>query len=242
MSQDTSDIHRAVMDGNLNIVKMLLAEDPKLAIFRDVDSRTPIHWACSFQHYEILEALLDPNHFSKEGLKVEIDINDLQDNSQWTPLHIAASVGNLEILKLLMIHVPKPDVNLQTSTGQTCLHYAVVKNHFPIVEYLLKDCKASARIKDNKNQLPLHRAAAIGSAKMVDWLVQVGKSPLNTKDIYGYTPLHHALAEGHADVGIQLVKYGADWKTETLEGQTALDIASNEKVRSWFKRSLEENM
>lgn len=66
MSQDTSDIHRAVMDGNLNIVKMLLAENPKLAILRDVDSRTPIHWACSFQHYEILEALLDrsgvPSH------------------------------------------------------------------------------------------------------------------------------------------------------------------------------------
>lgn len=240
MSIDTSDIQRAVMDGNVGIVKNLLSDDPKLALTKDSDGRTPLHWATSFQNEELVKILLNPSQFAKDKTqnKIIVDIDDYIDDSNWTPLHIAASIGNFDIFILLATHNPIPDPNLQTSTGQVCLHYAVSKNHYKIVEYLLKEMKASVRIKDNKQQLPLHRAAAIGSEKMVKMIIEIGKSPLNTKDSFGMTPLHHALAEGHGDVALQLVKYGADWRQTTADGETAFQIALNDKVRSFFQKSL----
>jgi 26S proteasome non-ATPase regulatory subunit 10 len=240
MSIDQSDIQRAVMDGNVGIVKSLLADDPKLALTRDGDSRTPLHWATSCQNLEMVKILLDPSKYAKDqsGEKIIVDLDDYTDDSNWTPLHIAASAGDLEIFKLLATHEPIADINAQTSTGQTCLHYAVSKNHFFIVSYLLTDLKASARIKDKKNQLPLHRAAAIGSEKLVRYLVEIGKSPVNTVDSFGMSPLHHALAEGHADVALLLVKYGADWKQNTSDGHTVYDVALNDKIRIFFKKGL----
>ncbi|QPG73757.1 hypothetical protein FOA43_001071 [Brettanomyces nanus] len=253
MSDDTSEIHRAVIEGKMMTLKALLAEDPKLALLKDQDSRTPLHWACSFQRTDMVTVLLNPTAVVKEGIvgssgnrKSEIiqpvpftiDIDDMVDQSGWTPLHIAASVGNLEILKMLLTHQPTPNVDQQTSTGQTCLHFAVSKSNYEVTDYLVKTCKASARIKDSKGQYALHRAAAVGSLRMCQILIEVGKSPLNASDIYGYTPLHHALAEGHGDVAVYLVKNGADPLVQDRDGKTAYQDALNDKVRRFFKISM----
>ncbi|VEU22633.1 DEKNAAC103446 [Brettanomyces naardenensis] len=255
MSEDTTEIHRAVMDGNIMTLKGLLAENPSLALLKDQDSRTPLHWACSFQRLDMVEILLNPSDIvgvkdivgstnnsvqSPHQQKALIDIDDLADESGWTPLHIASSVGNLQIVKALIEHKPTPDVNQQTTTGQTCLHYAVSKNHFDVTDYLIKECKASTRIKDKKGQYPLHRAAAVGSLRMCKTLIEDGKSPLSVKDIYGFTPLHHALAEGHGDVAIYLVKAGADYNAEDNEGKTPYEDSLNDKVKRYFKRQMEE--
>lgn len=240
MSTDQSDIQRAVADGNVGIVKTLLSNNAKLALSKDMDGRTPLHWATSFQNKELVSVLLNPSEWSKDKSekKIIVDIDDYIDDSNWTPFHIAASTGNLDIFILIATHNPTPDPNLQTSTGQTAFHYAVSKNHFEIVEYLLKEMRASVRIKDKKGQLPLHRAAGIGSEKMVQIIVEIGKSPLDTTDLFGMTALHHALAEGHADVALQLVKYGADWKKTTSDGESVFDVALNDKVRVFFKKAL----
>lgn len=240
MSINASDISRAVMEGNVGIVKNLLADDPKLALTKDEDSRTPLHWAASFQNVELVKILLNPSQFQKDSNNkpIVVDIDDYLDDSNWTPLHIAASAGNIEVFRELATHEPTPDVDLQNSTGQTCLHYAVSKNFPYMVEFLLKDLKASARIKDKKGQLPLHRAAAIGSMKITQLLIEVGKSPINTIDMFGMSALHHALAEGHADLALQLVKYGADWKQETSSGEDVMQVSLNDSVRDFFKKGL----
>jgi 26S proteasome non-ATPase regulatory subunit 10 len=246
MSIESSDIQRAVADGNVGIVKALLAKDPQLALTKDADERTPLHWAVSFQNKELVEVLLDPSQCVSDELgnvknqkkKIVVDLDDFTDEAGWTPLHIAASAGDFDIFRMLALHEPRADVNEQTSTGQTCLHYAVSKNHFLIVDFLITELKASVRTKDKKGQLPLHRAAAIGSSRMVQTLIEEGKSPLNATDAFGMTAIHHALAEGHADVALQLVKYGADWRTTTTAAGSVFDVALNDQVRLFFKRGL----
>lgn len=242
MSTETPDIIRTVFDGNNGILREMLSDNPDLVFTKDADSRTPLHWAASFQNLDMVKLLLNPLQLSdgeKSGNFV-VDVDEFLDDSKWTPLHIAASAGNLEIFRTIATHEPLPDINLKTSTGQTCLHYAVSKNHPYLVEYMLRDLKASSRIKDNKGQLPIHRAAAIGSPQMITLLLEVGKSPIDTTDNYGMTALHYALAEGHGDLALQLVKLGADWRKETGDHETSFQVALNDNVRSFFKKGLIE--
>ncbi len=55
-----------------------------------------------------------------------------------TPLHLAASNGHTEVLKLLVgTHA---DVDVQDSkSGKTALHYSVEKNDLPMAGYLITE-------------------------------------------------------------------------------------------------------
>ena len=235
-------LHEACMNGDIAKVQDLIATSSNLKqdlIQRDLDERTPLHWATSLSHTEIITILL--SHM--QG----IDLDTLVDEAGWTPVHIAASVGNLQILKQFVERVPRPDLDLQTKQGVTALHLAVRKRHMELVKYLLLDEHVSTRIRDSKGQIALHRAAAVGSLKLVELLCREGKSPVNWKDKKGWTPLFHALAEGHGDVGVLLVnEFGAETEIpednesgEERAGLSALDVVLNEQVKKYFLRNIE---
>lgn len=221
-------LHKACMDNKLSTVQEILeaSADPSAEITaKDQDNRSALHWAVSFQHTEIVLYLL--SHIK------QVDIDTLVDDAGWTPIHVAASVGNVEVLTMLCDREIKPDLDLQTRQGVTALHLAVAKSFYGVVEYLLSQ-GASVRIKDAKGQLPIHRAAAIGSSKMVTLLCSK-LSPVNAKDNEGWTPLFQALAEGHGDIAVLLVnQYGADKDTEDKAGKTAADVALNDEVKKYF--------
>lgn len=240
-------LHEAAREGKILTVKGLVAENPKLVLQKDLDERIALHWAVAYGQLEIASILLNPTKFQPDSLptqqkvnQFEIEIDDFVDESGWTPLHIAASIGNLEVLQLLLSHEPKPDVNLQTNNGSTPVHLATSKKHFDIVKELVNN-GASVRIKDKKSQYPLHRAAAVGSLPLVEFLIKDGKSPINAKDIGGWTALHHALAEGFGDVAVLLVKLGADYNVEDSDGLTPLKVAVDDKVAQYFKAELSAN-
>lgn len=51
-------------------------------------------------------------------------------------MHVAGRAGFLDIFKLLI--ETGADPSLQNAKGENCLHTAVGKGHFPIVQYLIK--------------------------------------------------------------------------------------------------------
>ncbi|CAR26663.1 hypothetical protein ZYGR_0H04830 [Zygosaccharomyces rouxii] len=221
-------LHEACMTNNLRKAQEAVSVSPQEPYKRDADGRVPLHWAVSFQYGEIVSFLL--------SMMQDMDINELKDESGWTPFHIACAVGNLDIVKQLYALHTKPDLNMPTNQGITALHLAVSKKHARICEFLLNN-GASVRVKDKRSQLPLHRAAAIGSMGMVDMLCRAG-SPLNRNDGEGWTPLFHALAEGNGDVAVLLVKHGADPDLETTDGSKAVDFAVNDQVKQYFLRNI----
>lgn len=106
-------------------------------------------------------------------------------------------------------------------------------------------------MKDKRGQLPLHRAAAIGSVPMVNLMLE-NKSPLNATDISGLTALHHgkfaaflfgleddgldadllkAISEGHGDTALALLKAGAEADKRDVDGNLAIDLAPDRKVK-----------
>ncbi|KAM9903224.1 hypothetical protein OXX79_003489 [Metschnikowia pulcherrima] len=226
---DTKDftIHEAAREGKELTVSHLVSENPKLALLKDDDMRTPLHWACTMNNERIIDILLP---------YVKTDLDELVDASGWTPVHIMAALGNLDMLKKFMARNPQPDINLPTNTGATSLHLAVSKNHYTLVSELISTYKCSVNKKDRKGYTALHRAAAIGSQPIIKMLVEA-KANVNAKDRDGWTPLHHALAEGHGDVGVLLVQLGADPKAETGAGETPTAVA-NESVREYFENGI----
>lgn len=70
------------------------------------DSSTPLHIACKYNQIDIIRQLLNAG--------ANIDAQDTENN---TPLIIAATANNTEVVALLMVH--KADVKISNKNGQT---------------------------------------------------------------------------------------------------------------------------
>lgn len=219
-------IHEAAREGRTAAVESLLNANPRLATKRDDDDRLPIHWAVSYNHMPVVELLVSRKDFDPE----------VQDASGWTPLMIAASIREGDELVDMLLS-KEADVNAKNYSGQTALHFTASKNNLETARKLISH-GATARVKDKRGQLPLHRAAAIGSVPMVNLMLE-NKSPLNATDISGFTALHHAISEGHGDTALLLLKAGAETDKKDVDGNLAVDLAPDMKIRQFILKSAE---
>ncbi|EEA20391.1 putative ankyrin-repeat protein [Talaromyces marneffei ATCC 18224] len=222
-------IHEAAREGKTSVVESLLNANPKLASRKDDDERLPIHWAVAYNRLPIVELLVSNKYFDP----------DVTDGSGWTPLMIAASLKNAEGDAIIDLLLRKDaDVNIKSVSGQNALHFAASKANLSTVKTLVAH-KCSARVKDRRGQLALHRAAAVGSTPILKILLDEGKSPVNATDVDGLTALHHAISEGHGDAAILLMKAGADLEKRDGEGNLAIDLAPDTKVRKYILQTAE---
>jgi 26S proteasome non-ATPase regulatory subunit 10 len=76
-------------------------------------------------------------------LRAGADINSLTPNG-FSPLHSAASLGNLQMVEFLLS--TGADVNTTNSEGTSPLHYAAASQHLDIVACLLQDEAAQASL------------------------------------------------------------------------------------------------
>ncbi|CAL8583793.1 putative ankyrin-repeat protein [Xanthoria parietina] len=219
-------IHEAAREGKLSEVESLLNANPRLATTKDDDERLPIHWALSNTHEAIVQLLVSRKDFDP----------DVQDGSGWTPLMIASSLREGETMVDLLLS-KDADVNIKNFNGQTALHFCASKNNLDVARKLIAR-KASARVKDKRGQLPLHRAAAVGSVPMVNLLLD-HQSPLNATDVANYTALHHAISEGHGDTALVLLKAGAEVDKVDVDGNLAIDLAPDTKIKKFILQSAE---
>ena len=109
-----------------------------------------------------VKAFLDKN---PQTLNEKDTIMGLYD---WTPLHIAAQRGNLEIAQLLIDRGAK--INEVTSDGQTPLHLAAMGGYTKVADLLI-NWGALISIKDKCDKTPLDWA---DSQEMIDLLRKNG--------------------------------------------------------------------
>ncbi len=151
------------------------------------------------------------------------------DYDKRTCLHLAASEGNLSIVKCLLNH--RVDVNFKDRWGGTALRDAVREGHRHVATLLfdhggrfgetaeelasellrktraseiegmrmLLDHGVSADVQDYDGRTALHIACIIGSRAPADVLLAAGAST-NIKDVSGATPGEHAKRAGHRDL------------------------------------------
>ena len=109
------------------------------------------------QRLEMVEDLL------REGAQV-----DSRDEKVRTPLHIAAGVGNEDIVRLLSNR--GANVDAIDSYGQTPLHFAAINGH-ERVALLLLDNYADIDARDSQGSSPLYEATNNGHNRVVELLI-----------------------------------------------------------------------
>jgi len=112
-------------------------------------------------------------------------------------LHIAASRGDLTMMKTLLGH--GADVELLDNSGRwTPLHYAAFAGRLEALELLLEH-GAKVNVPGLYNQGPLHTAASAGHLEIIRRLVAAG-ADVNALTTWGYSPLDNAIGGRHPEV------------------------------------------
>ncbi len=124
-----------------------------------------------------------------------------------TALHDAATVGDLDICRVLLAH--HADIDAKDAHGNTSLHLGASGGHVQVVWELIRR-GATCNIYNNERQSPLHVAIMEEKANCVKALLDGGSDP-NLLDTTGWgePPLHMACRRGKVAMAKILIANGA---------------------------------
>ncbi|XP_076392292.1 transient receptor potential channel pyrexia isoform X2 [Megachile rotundata] len=199
-------LHCAAAIGNIACVKCLLKS--RADVNAGLSGKSPLYYAVLSNAADCVEALLQSGA-SPNNPQVYTE----------TPLHVAASLGSVTCMKLLLNY--GADVRVQfSSMRSTPLHLAAEEGSAECTKLLL-DAGAACEVKNSRGQTPMHLAALSQSAETLETLINFG-AKVNTEDNDGRTPLHAAVAK--VTRGIELA--GALINKADKFGYTPLHIAA----------------
>uniref|UniRef100_A0A0E0MDJ5 PGG domain-containing protein n=1 Tax=Oryza punctata TaxID=4537 RepID=A0A0E0MDJ5_ORYPU len=124
------------------------------------------------------------------------------------PIHVAASMGNLNLVALLLRSCPEC-VGLRDARGRTFLHVAVDRRREAVVEFATDGGRTSRlagvlNAQDDDGNTALHLAVISGVLKMFCYLIRNGKVRLDLANNDGLTP---------ADLSRSTIPAGLYYKT-----------------------------
>src|SRR5438128_3418721 len=145
----------------------------------------------------------------------------------YTPLHFAATYGNLEMARVLLAHGADVD---DVTPGETPLDRAVIMHDVPMATLLLEH----GAIPDDPSAAgltALHRSAIRGHAEIVRLLLAHRANPL-ARDPSGRTALDWAVLEGWQEVAAALRGEAPMWSL-------AVEPAHKSELDGWLGRVLD---
>lgn len=216
----------AAKRGNVRDVELLLKSpvvDPNEV---DRDLRTALWWAawCTTGNQTKIAELLLAND--------RVDVNPADFSGQ-TPLHIACMVGNVEVVKLLVVEA-NLDINRKCFDnhygGTTPLHAAVYRGHREIVELLLAQDDISVNAPDANSNTPLHLSIkkSRDDKDLARLLLSKKGIDATLKNRDGQSPVERAVVAGRADLVDELLTMEDSASTKANEDRKELAFIAAE--------------
>jgi ankyrin repeat protein len=110
------------------------------------------------------------------------------------PLHIACSMGQLDMVKSMVRHCGEGILNHRDHSGGTPLHYAISARGCDVASYLLSVGDVGIDTVDELGMTPLHVAVLLKRLECIKQLVH-RKADLSAKDNKGQNLLHIAVRQ-----------------------------------------------
>ncbi|KAK3583455.1 hypothetical protein CHS0354_025587 [Potamilus streckersoni] len=183
-SKEETLLHRACIDGQLEMTKYLVQTHPTMLHEVDNSKRTPAHYAALDGNFAVLSYLtergIDPWFgTSSEETLLHRACNygqlDEVDNSKATPAHDAALGGNVAVLSYLIERGIDPWC--RTSAEETLLHRACVNGQLEMTKYLVPTYLTMLYEVDNSKKTPAHNVALDGNVAVLSYLIERGIDP-----------------------------------------------------------------
>jgi ankyrin repeat protein len=164
---------------------------------------------------------------------------DRRSEAGLTPLHLAATKGDVMAARALIRAGAEVDVRTSGGAWNTPLWYACRYGHAEGVKALVTG-GADIAAKDSAGKQVVHIAAISGQAKKVLQVLLKYGADVNARGEYSYSPLTYAVVYGPADAVEYLLDRGAHIGVTTTQGQSivmmALWAARHENMRVLLRR------
>ena len=154
------------------------------------------------------------------------------------PIHFACRYGQIEMVQLLIKHLPGLDETYKTKDGETIFHFAV-RNPDSQVPKLILDTFRFENIRDEYGYTILHDAVQFGVKETIEFLIESRhkfKINIEERTNYGRTILH--IACWHRDIEIvdlvlkalEQINSGINFDTQDVQQNTPLHLACMNKT------------
>ncbi|XP_041910855.1 POTE ankyrin domain family member A-like [Arvicola amphibius] len=203
-------IHRVAAEGDAGRMEILIMLGQCSVFDRDHKNRTALHFACVYGRLPVVNILLKNN--------CEIDAFD---QSQITPLMKSVQCWKQKCAALLLEHGADP--NIQDSSGNCALHYAVYNGHEDMAALLL-EYHANIEQKTKDGFTPLLLALREKRVEVAEFLVKKG-ADIHVVDDMQRNTLMYAIRCGSKDIAMLLLQKGIDFFYKDVFGWTALRYA-----------------
>ena len=199
-----SEIFEAIRSGDVERVRQLIGNNPKLAQERDDRGVSALMQA----HYHRQSAIVDLLRASATNLDV----------------FEAAALGDTAQLHSLIQQQPELVCHF-SADGFTPLHLAAFFSQPEAAQELLNNGADPNAVATNGTKLAvINSAAASRNAELVKLLLREGANP-DAQQEGGYTALHSAAQQDNVEMVQALLDGSADLSIRTSDGKTAADMA-----------------
>jgi len=216
----------AAAAGDLDALRDLLASDPTAVAAADEHGGTPLHFAVSGGHTEVVAFLLD------SGADIEA-----RDEDGDTPLHSAACTDNVAMIDLLLDR--GADIDARNHELETPVLNATQRLHYAVVERLATR-GADLEIPNDYGRTPLiWTARERGNLQMARLLLRIG-ADVNALDRFETSALGLATWRGFRTLVGILLDAGASTNLHPGMDQELLHMAEDKGLDRLYEKLVAE--
>ncbi|MYA70775.1 hypothetical protein F4009_03225 [Candidatus Poribacteria bacterium] len=206
---ELGSIHDAAANGDLDLVKKIVEQDPRLVNQDDEHKWRPIFHAGLRRHCNVVKYLIDSGA-------------DLAAHDGYA-IHYAGEVPNNKDVVSLLIAYGGLDAHAKPSseTARQFI-YAVFLANVQRVNAMLRDNSKLVQERYARGDTALHHATRNGDLEIVEQLVDAG-ADVNVTSDHAHFPLYCAAGHGHVETTRYLVEHGADLQARLADGKTVVE-------------------